>query len=301
MSGNTPIKPDGGPWTIIKLLQWAAGYLKAREIDSPRATGEILLAHALQCERIDLYLNYDQPLVGEELKAFKALIQRRLRREPVAYILGVKEFWSLDFEVNQDVLIPRPETECLVESALAFLDRYHASPSRRILDLGTGSGAIVVALAAHQPRASYFASDRSMPAVATACRNARQNDLGDRIHFVAADWLSAFNQKVAAFDLIVANPPYIPSRVIEELQPEIRCYEPPAALDGDSDGLECIRKIVGSAYCYLKQGGALMLEIGHDQQEAVRRLASDSGEYDDFNSIKDYSGHDRVVWLHRKG
>jgi len=145
MSGNNLTKPDNNSWTIIKLLQWAASYFKTHDIDSPRATGEILLAHALKCERIDLYLKFDQPLLGDELKTFKILVQRRIKREPVAYILGVKEFWSLDLEVTEDVLIPRPETECLVEAALEILARQASSQSWRILDLGTGSGAIAIA------------------------------------------------------------------------------------------------------------------------------------------------------------
>lgn len=288
-------------WTIINLLQWAASYLKTHNIDSPRATGEILLAHGLKCERIDLYLNFDQPLVGHELKVFKTLIQRRIRREPVAYILGVKEFWSLDLEVTKDVLIPRPETECLVETALELLSRPASSQSWRILDLGTGSGAIIIALASQQPRHTYFASDRNIQAVRVAHRNARRHNLGEMIHYLNADWLTALNQKTSAFDMIVSNPPYIPSRVLEGLQPEIRDFEPISALDGNNDGLGCFKKIISSAHCYLKPGGVLLLEIGHDQQNDIHRTVCDSGHYDDFSCTKDYSGHDRVVCMRRKG
>lgn len=286
-------------WTIIKLLRWAAPYLKRHDIDSPRATGEILLAHALQCERIDLYLNYDRPLNGDELQAFKSLIQRRVRREPVAYILGIKEFWSLDFEVTKDVLIPRPETECLVEAALEILSGPASSQSWRILDLGTGSGAIIIALASQQPRHRYFASDRSAQAVGVARRNARRHKLGDMIQFFTADWLTALNPKTSAFDMIVSNPPYIPSPVIRGLQPEIQDFEPLAALDGNDDGLGCYSKILGCAHRFLEPGGVLLLEIGHDQQDAVRRIARDCGHYDNFGSGKDYAGHDRIVWMHR--
>ena len=286
-------------WTIIKLLRWATSYLKTHDIDSPRATGEILLAHALKCERIDLYLKFDQPLVGDELKAFKILIQRRIKREPVAYILGVKEFWSLDFEVTEDVLIPRPETECLVEKALELLSGHTTSQSWRILDLGTGSGAIVIALASQHPRHSYFASDRSFQAVRVACRNARRHNLGEAIHYFNADWLTALNQRTSAFDLMISNPPYIPSRMIEGLQPEIYGFEPKAALDGNDDGLECLGRIIGSAHHYLKPGGVLLLEIGHDQRIAVHKLALDGGRYDNFGSGKDYAGHDRFVWMYK--
>jgi len=239
-------------------------------------------------------------LVGGELQTFKTLIQRRIRREPVAYILGVKEFWSLDLEVTEDVLIPRPETECLVEKALAFLSRPAESQSWRILDLGTGSGAIIIALASQQPRHSYFASDRSIQAVRIALRNARRHNLDERIHYFNADWLAPLNQKKSAFDMIVSNPPYIPSRLIEGLQPEIHGYEPMAALDGNDDGLGCFDVIIGSAHRFLKPGGVLLLEIGHDQLDEVCRIGIDCGHYDDFGSGQDYAGHDRIVWLHKK-
>ena len=300
MTGDNVANQADTKWTIIKLLRWAAPYLESREIDSPRATGEILLAHALQCERIDLYLNYDQPLNDDELQTFKSLIQRRIRREPVAYILGLKEFWSLDFEVTRDVLIPRPETECLVEAALAMVSRTTLSQSWRILDLGTGSGAVIIALASEQPRHRYYALDRSIQAVRVAHRNARRHNLGEMIRFFAADWLSALNSKMSAFDMIVSNPPYIPSAVLKGLQPEIHDYEPLTALDGNDDGLECYNRILGAAHRFLTPGGVILLEIGHDQREDVRRIAADCGHYHNFGSRKDYAGHDRIVWMHKK-
>lgn len=295
MTGNNSIRSGSDKWTIIKLLNWAHTYLKDRDIDSPRATGEILLAHALKCERIALYLNYDQPLIGAELKAFKELIQRRIRREPVAYILGVKEFWSLELEISREVLIPRPETECLVETALDTLSTRAPDQSWRILDLGTGSGAIIIALAVEQPRHTFFASDLSIPAVRLARRNAGRHNCGDRIHFFNADWLAALNLEKTAFEMIISNPPYIPSRVMAGLQPEIHSFEPTAALDGSSDGLQSYREIINAAHHYLEPDGVLLLEIGHDQRDDVRRLVNDSGHYRDFRCTKDYSGHDRVV------
>ena len=288
-------------WTIIKLIRWATSYLKSHDIDSPRATGEILLAHALNVKRIDLYLNHDQPLVAEELNTFKMLIKRRIRREPVAYILGAKEFWSMDLKVTQDVLIPRPETECLVEVALNLLSRVPPSQSQCILDLGTGSGAIVLALVSQQPRHIYFASDYSKKAAELASRNAAQHDFPGRIHFFVGDWLTPLHQQKSRFDMIVSNPPYIPSGVIGNLQPEIHQYEPIAALNGDKDGLGCFRKIIDAAHNYLKPHAVLMLEVGHDQREAVRRIAADCGHYEDFHYARDYSGYDRVAWMHKKG
>jgi release factor glutamine methyltransferase len=300
MPENQSDTRDGNQWTIIRLLRWAASYLKSHNIDSPRATGEILLAHALQCARIDLYLNHDQPLNSDELQAFKSLIRRRVRREPVAYILGIKEFWSLDFEVTKDVLIPRPETECLVEAAQEILSRPPLSQSWRILELGTGSGAIIIALASQQPGHRYFASDRSIQAVGVAQRNARRHKLGEMIHFFAADWLTALKRKTSAFDMIVSNPPYIPSAVIKGLQPEIHDFEPLAALDGNDNGLGSYKKILDAAHHFLKPRGVLLLEIGYDQQDAVRRIAVDGGHYDNFGSGKDYAGYDRIVWMHKR-
>ena len=292
---------DSLPWTIIRLIRWATSYLKAHDVDSPRATGEILLAHALKLKRIDLYLNHDKPLVAEELNTFKLLIKRRVNREPVAYILGEKEFWSMDLKVTQDVLIPRPETECLVEAALNLLSENSAAPSQRILELGTGSGAIVLALASQRPGHIYFASDYFINAAKLARENGGRHDLSGRIHFFVGDWLSCLSSEKSDFDMIVSNPPYIPSQVIETLQPEIHRYEPVAALDGNLDGLSCYRKIIAAAHDHLKLHGVLMLEIGHDQKEKIHRIFSDSNHYEDFNHLKDYSGYDRVVWMRKRG
>ena len=301
MSKKAATTPDSSPWTIIKLIRWATAYLKSHEIDSPRATGEILLAHALHLNRIDLYMKYDQPLVTSELQKFKTLIKRRIKREPVAYIVGFKEFWSLNLEVNRDVLIPRPETECLVEIAAEHLSQRSSSAPLRILDLGTGSGAIVLALASQQPQHVYFASDRYQSAVELAWRNAARLNFSAMIYFFAGDWLSSLNPAGPGFDLIVSNPPYVPSRVIGRLQPEIHQYEPIAAINGDNDGLACYREILRTAHCYLNPGGVLMLEIGHDQRVAVHRIADKVGHYEDFNFSEDYSGYERVAWMRKRG
>jgi release factor glutamine methyltransferase len=297
MNDQNAAAADGSQWTIIKLLRWATSYLKSHDIDSPRATGEILLAHALELSRIDLYLKYDQPLIAEELQQFKTLIQRRVRREPVAYILGAKEFWSLDLAVSGQVLIPRPETECLVEIALDLLT---GQPPRRILELGTGSGAIVLALASQQPEHIYFASERFAPAVELACSNARRHGLRPGVQFFVGDWFTPLKTAGAGFDMIVSNPPYIASRVIGGLQPEIHRYEPLTALDGGPDGLDCYRIIIGTAHQYLNPAGVLVLEIGHDQRDKIRQIAADCERYEDFSCSKDYSGYDRVVWMRKK-
>jgi release factor glutamine methyltransferase len=292
--------PNNRQWTIVNLIRWVTSYLKSHDIDSPRATGEILLAHALGLKRIDLYLKYDQPLVAHELQNFKTLIKRRVAREPVAYIVGFKEFWSLELEVNPHVLIPRPETECLVEAVLKRLVRKDIPASQRILELGTGSGAIVLALASQQSECTYFASDRFRPAIKLARRNARRHQLHQHINFFVGDWMSSLSPAGPGFDLIVSNPPYIPRGAIFHLQPEICRFEPVAALDGGNDGFGCHRKIMASAYRHLNPDGVLMLEIGHDQREGIRQIAAESDRYESFRCIKDYSGCDRVVSMRKR-
>jgi len=185
MQNQTRLRPN--EWTIIKLVQWATTYFDTHDIDSPRATAEILLSHVLNTRRIDLYLRYDQPLTPDELERFKALIKRRMNREPVAYILGCKEFWSMGLHITRDVLIPRPETECLVEKSLEMLAMDANMKSKLILELGTGCGAVILALASENPRHSYWATDISINAIRIARQNAMQNDLNGKIHFITID------------------------------------------------------------------------------------------------------------------
>ena len=293
-------KPGPPDWTLIKLVQWATAYFDRHRIDSPRTTAEILLAHALDAKRIDLYLRYDQPLNSDELNCFKTLIKRRTNREPVAYIVGHKEFWSIDLEVNRNVLIPRPETECLVERALESLEKNTDPPSKFILELGTGSGAVILALASENSRHQYLATDISSDAVELARRNARRHGLNAKIRFMVADWFAPFDAKAGIFDLIVCNPPYIRSGDLKRLQPEIYVYEPVTALDGAPDGLQCLRHIIQCAHLYLKPGGAVLLETGHDQQAALTQIINACGRYEDVRFYKDYSGHDRIVSMRKR-
>ena len=288
-------------WNILRVILWAAAYLKEHGIESPRSAAEILLAHALRTDRVQLYVYHDKPLEKPELAAFKELIRRRVRREPVAYIVGRKGFWTLDLAVGPEVLIPRPETECLVEAALAALMKVPEGRCARVLDLGTGSGAVVLALAAEAGRHRYFASDLSFAAVATARRNALAAGVGGRVEFFAADWFSALKQGGEPFDVIVSNPPYVTRSALAELQPEIVRHEPHLALDGGPDGLKSYRAIIGAAGCHLAPGGALLLEIGSDQREAVQRIAAQAGGFDDVQCVADYAGRDRVVALRKKG
>ena len=291
-------------WTIIKLLEWTTSYFKSRDIDSPRSTAEILLAHVLKLKRIDLYLQYDKPLSVNELSKFKVLIKRRIEREPVAYIVGVKEFWSMDFAVTKDVLIPRPETECLVEAALNLLSQDNAfdsnSSPKSILELGTGSGAVILAIAFTRPKHIYFASDCSAKAIGLARKNSKRHGLDTIVNFFCADWFRPLNCGRKQFDMILSNPPYIPTRVIGRLQPEIYKYEPISALDGDRNGLFCLRHIINTAHGYLNPEGSLLLEIGHDQKNDVRSIIDQYGNYDHVVFTKDYSGYYRVVRMKKK-
>jgi release factor glutamine methyltransferase len=300
---NQPRSTDP-EWTIIKLLRWTTSYFESRDIDGSRIDAEILLAHALQIKRIDLYLQYDRPLSSDELSRFKDLIKRRINREPVAYILGSKEFWSMDFMVSKDVLIPRPETEFLVEAAINLLPQDSAANPilipKRILELGTGSGAVVLAMASMRPCHLFVASDRMTAAVKLASQNAKHHGFEGRVSFICADWFGPFKDKRSVFDMIVSNPPYIPSRVIGKLQPEIVRYEPISAIDGNEDGLSCLRHIINNAHFYLQSEGYLLLEIGHDQRNDVQKIVDQCAKYENVVYTKDYNGYDRVIQMRKK-
>ena len=298
-----PPQPNDNMWTILEALNWTTAYFKSHQIDSPRISAELFLAHVLNIRRIDLYIRYDQPLYQKELDQFKGLIKRRVTREPAAYITGTREFWSLDLKVTPDTLIPRPETECLVETVIACLDdKAQLSGKKaqcRILDLGTGSGAIILALAKEKPGHLYFAMDCSLSALDIARQNAASNGLESAVAFFAGDWLSMLKEGVQ-FDMIVSNPPYIPTKTILTLQPEIVLFEPHAALDGGESGFDSLRQIAGHAPKYLKPGGYLVMEMGYDQRAGMQRIAEEVGLYSDVDFIKDYGGNDRVVKLTRK-
>jgi len=283
-------------WTVFKILSWTESYFKTHAIDSPRLTAEMLLSHCLGIERLDLYLQHDRPLQKNELSDFKTLIKRRVRSEPVAYITGEKGFYDSDFRVVPGVLIPRPDTETIVDNALKILDSTKdADAPLSILELGTGSGAIIVSLAKARPDHYYFASDVSLTALATAKKNA-QKIINDQIIFFYSAWFASL-KKIPRFDLIVSNPPYIPTGDIQGLQPEIREFEPMLALDGGSDGLDCFKLILKSAHEYLVPGGSILLEMGCDQKEGLECVFSRYREYVSIEFIKDLSGHNRVALI----
>ncbi len=285
-------------WTILDVLQWTADYFSAHDIDSPRLTAEILLAETLGIDRVGLYVRFDQPLSEKERNRFRKMVKRRIQREPVAYITGRKDFWKITLEVSPVVLIPRPETEILVEAALEMTPDSPESPLR-ILDMGTGSGAIVISLAHSLPGPLYFASDISGCALRIASGNAVLNNVSHRIAFFASRWFESVSPS-CAFDRIVSNPPYIPSAQVPHLLPEIAKYEPSEALDGDADGLRDISILISEAPGFLTPGGLLLLEIGHDQKPAVERMAEKHPDWVDLGFRKDYAGHHRVAVLKRR-
>lgn len=287
-------------WTIIKLLTWTKSYFKDHCIDSPRLTAEILLGFSLGIRRLDLYLQHDRPLEKAELTRFKTLLKRRIGREPVAYITGEKGFYESDFQVKKGVLIPRPDTEVMVETAIGLLGRGKAvSGEKKVLELGVGSGAIVISLAKACPGHVYFGCDLSSVALETAKQNAVL--LAETpIRFFQGSWLDAVDLR-ESFDLILSNPPYIPTRDIQDLAPEIKLHEPMLALDGGGDGLDSIREIVDRARACLVPGGTLLIEMGFDQQEGVAAIVETFFEYEPIEFIKDLAGHTRLVVVRKMG
>jgi release factor glutamine methyltransferase len=278
-------------WTIRRVLAWATDDLKKRGSSSPRLDAELLLGKVLKLDRVGLLIDADRPLAKPELTQYRELYQRRRAGEPVAYLLGVREFYGRPFRVDRRVLIPRPDTEILVEVALERTK--HISLSARVLDLCTGSGCVAVSLARERPTTHVLASDVSADALAVAAENALR--LGAyNVGFVRSDLFAAFDPRRHRFDLITANPPYIAEAEIPTLSVDIRGFEPHLALTGGADGLDFVRRIVSEAPAFLDEAGVLALEIGSDQGQAVRDLFAEAG-YRDIALQKDYGGLDRVV------
>jgi len=276
------------PWTIGAVLKWAADDFRARGIESPRLDAEVLLAHALSCSRTQLIIDMMRPLVGDELARFRDLVKRRRHREPVAYLRGEREFYGRTFRVDARVLVPRPDTETLIDVALARTR--HLSMSARVLDLCTGSGCVALTLALTRPTTQVTATDISEEALALAQENALR--LGaPSVAFVRAD---LFGELRGPFDLVTANPPYIASAEIATLAPDVQRFEPRLALDGGDDGLVLVRRIVDEAPRYLAKGGVLAMEIGAGQADAVAALFEARG-FEDVSRARDLARIERVV------
>lgn len=274
------------PWTILRVLNSSRELFEKRGVDSPRLDAEVLMASALSVERVMLYARYDQPLLPAELEQIRGLVKRRANGEPVAYILGEREFYSLPLEVTNHVLIPRPDTETLVEVAL---ERLAAHKDPRILDVGTGSGAIALALKKERADALVTASDVSPEALGVARKNAAR--LGLELRLVESDLLERID---GPYELVAANLPYIPSGQLPSLMREVRNHEPALALDGGPDGLVLIRRLIADLPRVMAPGGVVALEAGHDQLEAVAALLTAAG-FAEVRVKKDYRGQPRVA------
>jgi release factor glutamine methyltransferase len=278
-------------WSIGGLLDWTARHLAKKGAECPRLDAEVLLAHALQCRRIDLYTRYEEPAPEEGRKRFRELVQRRLEGCPVAYLVGRKEFFSLTLEVSPAVLIPRPESEFVVLECLR-LARALLEP--RVLDIGTGSGNLAVAVAHQHKGTRVTAVDLSPEALEAAARNAAQHGVSDRIRFLHGDLFSpvSVNER---FDFVLSNPPYIAREELSQLPLGVRNYEPYLALDGGPGGYAVFDRLVAQAGEHLVSGGHLIVEIGAPQHEHARqRVAAHSG-YQLADTIYDGSGHPRVL------
>ena len=285
-------------WKIKELLEVSTKYLKDKGIESPRLTAELLLSHALGLDRISLYLRFDQPLTDPELSSYRGLITRRIRREPLQYITGIKEFWSLEFAVDPRGLIPRPETEALVEKAVAILKEKRKMDSREplVLDMCTGCGAIAVAISKEIPEARIWATDVSKEVLKLARLNAERHGVTPRIEFRQGDlWEALPTPPLPKFDLIVSNPPYVPTEEFEALPPEVRDYEPRLALDGGTGGTRILTRILKAAPDYMSPGGWIMVELDPRQVDNMVRLAEETGRYGEVRPEKDFSGRNRFI------
>ena len=276
-------------WTISSLLNWTVNYFKSKNIESARLDAEVLLSHVLGQERIYLYVHFDEPMEQAELGKFREYVKKRAQHVPVAYIIGEKEFMGLSFKVTPDTLIPRPDTEILVENVLANLAE---DETVQIVDIGTGSGAIILSLLANLPKARGKTVDIAVKAVEVAKENAVRLQVADRCEFLVGDLFAPLQD--SKFDVIVSNPPYIPQKDIATLEADVRAYEPVSALTDGGDGLSYYRRLLAEGKRYLKENGFIALEIGIHQAQAVKRIALDNG-WRNIKIIKDYAGIDRVV------
>jgi len=285
--------------TISGALKWGSRLLGEKGIESPRLDAELLLREILKIADTELYLSSHRPLTRHQFAYYKCLLNKRIRGEPTQYILGRREFWSLDLKVTPEVFIPRPETELLVEEVLKIFGG-EKGMGLRFMEVGTGSGAVAIALAKELKRCSIVAADISREAILLARENARIHGVSGRIRFLVGDLFSALKEGEPRFDLLLSNPPYIPSSKIERLPREIAEFEPRVALDGGADGLVFFRRIVMGAPSFLRDGGWLMLELGEEQGGAVAEMIRDTGSFEYPRIIEDDSGLDRVIRA-RKG
>jgi release factor glutamine methyltransferase len=303
-------------WTIQKLLNWITEYLTERSIDSPRLSAELLLSGVLELKRIELYTQFDKLVTKQQLDKLHDLVRRAGQNEPVAYLIGKTEFYSLELNITADCMIPRPETELLVQRAIEFLRTRPVSNStsgktmqrvqisngvcpgtQLVCDLCTGSGCIAVAIAKNFPDARIIATDICDAALNVAAENVEKHQLKDRIKLLHGDLFDPIMPQldVDKFDLIVCNPPYVSAAEYEKLDKNVKDYEPKSALFAGADGLDVYRQICEKAEQFLKPYGALMLEIGFAQGQAVREMLEQTGVFAEIKIEKDYHDNDRIA------
>lgn len=279
-------------WTVLELLNWTRHRLERAGVDSPRLAAEILLASVLRCRRIELYTRFDYVPTEEQLAPFRELIRQAAERRPIAYLVGEREFYSLAFRVTPDVLIPRPETEILVEQAVGVLRGLGRSAT--MWDACTGSGCVAAAVAKQVPDLRVLATDLSPAAVAVAASNVARHQLEPRVQVFEADLLTLPAEWTGGktFDVITANPPYVPDAA--EVSPEV-AFEPSLALRGGKEGLDLLRRLIAAAPEFLAPGGALIVEFGIDQGPAVRRLLLDTGAFEEPRILLDHQELERAA------
>ena len=293
---------DGGTWTVRRVLEWTTGFFGRKSVDQPRLAAELLLAHVLNCPRIKLYTDYERPLSDKQLSDYRQLVQRAAEDEPIAYLTGKAHFFNLEFAVTRDVLIPRPDTETLVENVLQQARHEPGLESPRVLDLCTGSGCIACAIAGHLKGSTVAATEISPAAVEIAKQNVQRLGLSERVTLLQGDLFEPLANLLdpRPFDMIVSNPPYIPSNQIAQLDRSVKEYEPIGALDGGLDGLSFHRRILTEAPPRLRQGGRIYLEIAFDQGEAAMALAAQHPEFEEPRLLKDFGGRDRVLTARKR-
>ncbi len=278
--------------TVLESIRLSTEYLKNKGIESPRINAELLLSDILKCKRLDLYLKFEQPLKEDEIKIYREFIKRRGKFEPLQYITGSVEFYGFEFKVNKSVLIPRPETEILVETIINSVEK---DESINILDIGTGSGNIAISIAKNLPNSIISAIDSSKEALETAKVNARLNSVEKKINFINDSIMNGYNYNAEKYDLVVSNPPYISIEEFQNLAPELKLYEPCTALTDNSDGLSFFRIISERSGSILKENGKLFFEIGKDQYKQVEEILLEN-KFRNIRVKKDYLNIERVIY-----
>ncbi|GMU96106.1 peptide chain release factor N(5)-glutamine methyltransferase [Ignavibacterium album] len=278
--------------TVLEALNLSTDYLSKKNIESARLNAELMLAHILKCKRLELYLMFDRPLDDDELQQYRTFLARRAQREPLQYILGEVEFFNVKLKVNRNVLIPRPETELLVEK---IIDDFKNKQIFRFLDIGVGSGNISIALLKNINQAEAFALDISEEALSLAKENSELNDVQERINLIKFDILKDNIETLGKFDLIISNPPYVSAKDYETLEPELKVYEPKIALTDLYNGFTFYKKIIELSLFLLNDNGKIYFEAGKDQSEEIKNMMAEKG-FVNIGSIKDYQGIERIIY-----